>query len=495
MRLTHPLFLSSLAALVAGERALAQNDDCSGAIQIVQGTNGPYSNSGSTTSFSWPCAAGGNDVWFIYVAPGTGPLTIDTCGAGYDSALELFDGNLGCGGLVSLGCNDDSCGLQSSVSVANVNVGDTIYVRVGGYNSATGTFPLNVAGPTGSGLVATATPYGTGCVARSTSFYEQMSAANFDLNNTAMTLLPLSPGYIGLPIGAYVAPTAAAVPLTLPDDGEVTQPLTNTFNYDGGSTTSLTVCSNGFVSVASGNGSAYLPSISTMLNAPETAWWVWHDFNPTAGGQVLFEEVGPTVFITWDAVWDYGGTSTANASTFQFQFDTNAGGVVIAFQTMSALAGTTNTDFLVGYSPGGASPDPGSIDISARLPGTFQVEGADLAPLSLTSVGRPVGGTTISLSTTNIGATAPFGAIMLGLNDPATDLTGIGMATCTQYTDNLGALLFLPLGATSFLSPLTVPNALGIDLKVQSFVYDPASNLTTLGAIASNGVNLFIGNL
>ena len=60
----------------------------------------------------------------------------------------VFDGTGGCGSLVSLGCNDDSCGTRSVVSVPVTN-GQLLYIRVGGWNSAQGSFILNVAGDLG----------------------------------------------------------------------------------------------------------------------------------------------------------------------------------------------------------------------------------------------------------------------------------------------------------------------------------------------------------
>ncbi len=68
-----PLLALSLVATIGGH-ALAQ-DDCSGAILVVGGPNGPYSNVGSTTSApAWPCGAGANDVWFLYVPPRCRPV-------------------------------------------------------------------------------------------------------------------------------------------------------------------------------------------------------------------------------------------------------------------------------------------------------------------------------------------------------------------------------------------------------------------------------------
>ncbi len=501
MRKTSFQLLTIVATVAFASHALAQGDDCTGALNVVQGANGPFTNVGSTTSLpAWPCAAGGNDVWFSYIAPGNGSLTADLCGSGYDTALEIFDGTAGCGGLVSMMCNDDSCGLQSLVTV-NVTLGTTYFLRVGGYASSTGTFMLNINGPLAPGqVVATASSVGTGCVARPGSFYEGfVDPSVFDLAGSAMTLLHTGAGYIAIPLGTFVPPTPAALALALGDDTEVTQPLTTPFPYDGGSTTSLTICSNGYVSVASGNGTGYAPSTTTLLNAAHTGWRCWHDYNPTiaGSGQVKFEEVAGIAYVTWDGVYDFGRAS--GGSTWQMQFDTTNGNVTFAWQTIDPQGSTTNVgnQFLVGYSAGGASLDPGAMDISAALPNTFNC-GPDLQAIALNAGSRPIGGTSINLDTSNIGSSAPFGAITLGFNNPATDLTGIGMAGCTQYTHNLATLLYVTLGAPSVSTPFSVPGqpfAIGLHIFAQSIVYDPASGLTLLGALASNGLDLTIGNL
>lgn len=355
------LSLAVAASLVGS--AFAQNDDCSGALIVVNGANGPFTNAGSTTSApAWPCAAGGNDVWFQFVAGSAGTLQADVCGASYDSALEIFDGAGGCGALVSLGCNDDSCGLSSSLSVPVAGAG-VYYIRVGGFGGSTGTFTLNVNGPAAVGTLATNTNLGTGCIQSFASFYEDFVAGTLDLGNTSFSMLPTGNGYLVLQgIGSYVAPSGNATVLTLTDDSETSVTLSAPFPYPGGTTSSLTVCSNGYVSVASGNGTGFFPVVNTFLNAPQTGWWSWHDLNPAAGGQVKFEEVGGIAYITWDNVRNFSGTTTADDNTFQLQFDTASGIVNFAYQTMSA----TGNGFLVGYSPGGPSNNPGSVHLAFR---------------------------------------------------------------------------------------------------------------------------------
>ncbi|MBL8897880.1 MAG: hypothetical protein JNM84_09635, partial [Planctomycetes bacterium] len=122
------------------------NDECAGAVALSNGTNGPFSNVGSTTSTpGWPCGSGGADVWFSYTATCTGTLTLSTCGAAsYDSTLQVFDG--GCGALSSLGCNDDGCGgTTASQLQINVSQGTTYLIRVGGFAGAQGSFSIAVS--------------------------------------------------------------------------------------------------------------------------------------------------------------------------------------------------------------------------------------------------------------------------------------------------------------------------------------------------------------
>ncbi|MFT4514595.1 MAG: hypothetical protein ACI91B_003307 [Planctomycetota bacterium] len=145
-----------------GQTSGVANDECVDAVPLVDGTNSGFTSIGSfTSSPSWSCASGGNDVWFSYTAGSTGTLSVSTCGlASYDTAIQMFSGS--CGSLTSIACNDDTCSLQSTVS-ASVSAG-TYYIRVGGYNGAAGAFGLDVSGPAAptappsdpSGLGATA---------------------------------------------------------------------------------------------------------------------------------------------------------------------------------------------------------------------------------------------------------------------------------------------------------------------------------------------------
>ncbi|MBL8897167.1 MAG: PKD domain-containing protein [Planctomycetes bacterium] len=178
------------------------NDDCSGAITVTAGLSPVYTNTGATTSFPWPCAGGGTDVWYVYRAPCAGQLLVNLCtGTTYDSALEALSGT--CSNLTSLACNDDTCNLNSSITFP-VMGNQLYYLRVGGYNGADGNFRLNI----------TYTPSGAGSW---TSIFPACGGANLATTGTPtlgtafdLAVTPTSgPTFItigSLPIGVPLCP-------------------------------------------------------------------------------------------------------------------------------------------------------------------------------------------------------------------------------------------------------------------------------------------------
>ena len=152
---TAHLLVTGFVATLFSTAATAQpgNDECSGAIPIAVGINGPFDNIAATPSASpgpFSCGGTGNlDVWFSFVAANSGFLTVSTCGSAtvFDTVLEIFDGSAGCAALgTALDCSDDACGFQSRV-FGQVTTGSTYYIRAGGFNAIAGTFSLNVTLP------------------------------------------------------------------------------------------------------------------------------------------------------------------------------------------------------------------------------------------------------------------------------------------------------------------------------------------------------------
>jgi len=144
-------WLAGAAALFTASAALAQpaNNNCANAINIgnttVSGTTIGASNDYSGSI----CGASGSspDVWYRYTASATTTITATMCGGGtgFDCVLSIHPA---CGAQSTF-CNDDSCGLQSLIAFPAVN-GTAYFVRVSGYNGATGTFEMSI-GPGGGG--------------------------------------------------------------------------------------------------------------------------------------------------------------------------------------------------------------------------------------------------------------------------------------------------------------------------------------------------------
>ncbi|MFY9340958.1 MAG: hypothetical protein WAT39_00620 [Planctomycetota bacterium] len=455
------------------------NNECAGAIAIVNGVNGPYTSVGATTSTpAWPCASGGNDVWFTYLAGAAGTLTITTCGtATWDTALQLFSGS--CGALTSVACNDDSCGLQSSISVA-VTPG-TYRLRLGGFNAATGAFSLNVTGP--SGTPAATTPFGTGCGASSKAFYELFTNVGFDLGNSGMRLVKSGSFYIAQPGGTYVAPTGATT-LALTDDSAASVTLAGSFPYIGGTTGTLEVCSNGFVSVAAGNGTAFTPTAAAWLAGTQPRWGCWHDFNPAAAGSgtVKFHQAGTVSYVTWEGVYSFGTTA---ANTWQLQFDRATGNVTYVWQTMVA----SGNEWLVGYAATAPNTDLGSRDISATLPGTFRTSADNSVPLALAST-LPTLGSTLTFTTTQFPASSLLGLQILSLTqvNPGIDLSGLGLTGCFQYAGLDVMYVIFPVAqqATYAMAIPNNPALMGAQITGQSAAF--VSGVNPAGIVTSNGV-------
>ncbi|MEO6597471.1 MAG: discoidin domain-containing protein [Planctomycetota bacterium] len=350
----------------------------------------------------------------------------------------------------------------------------------------------------GAGVnIATNTSLGQGCIRSVTSFYENFgTSAAFDLANSGITMVPSGGGYLVLPGAAgYVVPSASAATLALANNAQLPVTLSAPFSYPGGSTTSLNVCSNGYVAVASGNTTSGTPAVATMLAAPQTAWWAWHDYNPAAvgSGQVKFEQLGTVAYVTWDGVYDSGGTTAASANTFQFQFDTASGVVHLVFQTTS----TGGNGRLVGYSPGGASVDPGNTDLSAALPATFTLGATDVLPLTLTGATRPVIGTNWTLDVANVPATGTLGIDVFGVSDPnIVDLGFLGAPGCGARASLDVLNVWIVAGAHSYTLPLpNDPALVTLHIYTHAVVLQPGVNTLLGGAITSNGIDGQIGDL
>ena len=364
--------------------------------------------------------------------------------------------------------------------------------------------------------------YGRGCYEVSASPYQlfdDASAAQSALEGRSLRFLinQSGTGYTleSAGVGTFIPPGLAGVPINQVPAGDNTEhaittavPIHYPTEFGLQSTNSLYIHTNGYLSVnASNNGLSaqnFIPAMRPFLDAPQTAWWSWHDFNPTevGSGKIVWEQdpVTQRVHVTWDGVESYpDDPANPNPSTVQFQFD-GAGNVTILWVDVDGTGGSPQfggDKTLIGFSPGGAdSPDGGAFDVTAL--GGLAVSMPERWALKLEASDLPLLGTQIDLVTSNetsqsIGAMF-FGSVQLPLG---TSLAPFGMPGCLAYVDAVAAVPSVitnlqPGGMSVPLVIPAVPGLAGLEFVGQSIWLD--GNANALGAVVSDGLLLTLGS-
>ena len=112
----------------------------SGSAVEVWGTNvGATMESGEPT----PTSASGASVWWKWVAPGAGPVVIDTIGSLFDTTLGVYTGS-SVNALTTIASDDNSGGYLASAVTFSAVGGTTYWIGVDGYSSAVGRIRLNL---------------------------------------------------------------------------------------------------------------------------------------------------------------------------------------------------------------------------------------------------------------------------------------------------------------------------------------------------------------
>ncbi|HEX6811341.1 MAG TPA: hypothetical protein VF384_06950 [Planctomycetota bacterium] len=450
----------------------------------------PFTATGTTLFYSNGTAAGSLIPVSIPIVAGHCIGILGACTPGTGTGLSTSMGpSMGPFASDILGIATTITMLGTQFDIATAGAGNPCWQDPYPYNPLA-RVQVHVA-QTGTGTIATNTTLGAGCVRSNASMYENFEWPHqFDLANTALTFAPNgSGGYVASLAGSFlpVGSTSTPTPLTLGDDDEITQMFT-VGSFPGW--TAMTICSNGFISKAPGNGIWWLLP-HQMLSMPQTAFYATHDYSPTStgSGRIVWEESASRIVVTWNGVYSYGSTA---ASHVQFQFYPT-GTVTIAFGAMSGLG----NGHLVGYSPEGPNHDPGNTDISALGTGTIAIGATDLLPLTLAATTRPFLGTWWPLATTNIPPSGVLGVDIFGLGDPAiADLGFLGMPGC-GLRSTLDVMRSWTVAGALHIAYLGIPNSttvLGVDVFTTSAVFQvPAVN--AFGAITSNGIRGHIGNL
>jgi hypothetical protein len=151
------------------------------------------------------------------------------------------------------------------------------------------------------------------------------------------------------------------------DDGVEQVSLTFAFPLANGTFQEVFVSTNGFVSLGHDDGAGCCSGTADGLasGAPRLAPF-WTDLNPSASGDVFFNDLGDRAVITWKDVASFG--DHGDSHTFQLQLFAS-GDVVFAYESIPAPHEFTTT-VLVGLGPGGSPEAPAETDLSAAGSGT-----------------------------------------------------------------------------------------------------------------------------
>ena len=120
------------------------HDECATPVAISGAGPFPFDNSNATTGAQGQAnSLCGNpqaivrDLWYTWTANASGSMEVSLCGgAAFDTKVAVYSGS-GCPAAQALGCNDDSCGLQSQAYFSAI-AGNTYTIQLGSYQTAPG---------------------------------------------------------------------------------------------------------------------------------------------------------------------------------------------------------------------------------------------------------------------------------------------------------------------------------------------------------------------
>ncbi|MCI0629246.1 MAG: hypothetical protein L0Y44_01155 [Phycisphaerales bacterium] len=372
------------------------NDDCRNAQLIAcesttEGTNIDATDDGLFSFCSFGGAPTNSDVWYRFDAM-TNTMTASTCSGGSlgDSVLSIYDAPCG----TALGCNDDSCGLRSSVTVSNLTFGNTYWIRVAGWNDTEqGTFELNLACGTpmgaccvlgsceirtqascqldggnyqGDGVACpavTCTPMGACCVSSSCEIRTQASCqldgGNYQGDGVACPPITYAVANCTNPLQdisttGTLAPNAS----NCDDCSDLNIPIGFSFPYFGNIYNTIRICSNGFLSFDQAGPNTFNNVAIPFPEAPnDIVCPFWDDFRTDAlgNGDVFYQILSnPTRFVVqWNQVRRFGETTGANTfqailfatSDIEFRY-----GALEGSPPLSGSVGIENSDGTLGVS-------------------------------------------------------------------------------------------------------------------------------------------------
>lgn len=347
--------------------------------------------------------------------------------------------------------------------------------------------------------------YGEGCISQVDARYELFgnTAGGATLpdimgSGSAITFLRTGAEYTILDSipGTYVAPTAAATVVATTDDAFGAFTLSAPMPVPGGVTSTLQICTNGYVHLSDNAPAAPADWSPTLAEfeafVDPTICGPWYDWSPNQAGQVLVEEIGGIAYVTWVGVQPYNGTGT---DTWQYQIEVATGNCTIVFDSMSFTGASVWHTPLFGATPGNATVVR-DTDWSAELQTGVMVFDNGIAPLELDS-NLPVLGGSWDLTTSNIDPVSPVSITFFGdAQGTGLPLSVIGFNApgCSIWINQaLGSLSGISNGGVSTTSfPIPSNTALtGFQISAQSIsltLANPANLLTSNGVLGTLGL-------
>ncbi|MEM7198894.1 MAG: VCBS repeat-containing protein [Planctomycetota bacterium] len=135
----------------------AANDECSGALPLSDGISSGNNFGATRSATTASCGPVVSDVWYEYVAPRAGLLTVSSCrfaggSSSFDMVLAAFTGS--CSTLTEVACSDNDCGALAEIQIPVVP-GQSYWIAVASAGGPQGVFTLS----------ARVTPPGDECTA------------------------------------------------------------------------------------------------------------------------------------------------------------------------------------------------------------------------------------------------------------------------------------------------------------------------------------------
>lgn len=374
------------------------------------------------------------------------------------------------------------------------------------------TITYTAAAPSGHSV-----PFGSGCYFNPQAFYEDRPASTspvplantsmqwFNLGNRYLVTSPTPPLTIVPPTSPNLTAGAFGASSSASWDDALTTPITLpfTFNYPSGSTSTITISSNGCIYLAAVTGATFQDCgamynvLSVLRDKPARLCPFWCDLDmdlaSTSGGGTLHYEVDPAatpqwVRISWMNVpeWPTGPTGTLN--TMQLTLHVS-GNVDIAYGTLANVSVANLNDAITGWTPGNGANLPAPIaNIAAAIP--FQGGDGSVPPI-LSLSARPVIGTTTSFVTSNLTPGTLFVFLVMGFGHTGAngiDLSSIGMPNCRQYIQPFTSVLLPVVGGTAS-APLGIPNNASYqNVMVFGQSAPITAGLNAAGILTSNGL-------